>query len=411
VWERFCGPQPALRGTQPHWLAMGALALVGVLVLVLSRSESGKSFAQPCARALGDAPHALDMRGASVSFAAIGDWGLDAAPEHEDGPRDDWDALVNAGHAGALGRLASRRAIDWVVSVGDHFYQYGVRSSADARWRTSFSDLFGRPTLPLRWYAMLGNHDYKANLPPRARAAEGVLAQLEHTWSAGNAGAQWCLPSANYTLLARARDFDLALVVFDSQALVRKDPDDAAAYDDEGAPGVVPGAEAQLAWLEAELCGLRDAARARARPLWLLTAAHHFVVSAGSYIRAGVLQEQVMRERVLPLLHRCGVRVHLHGHDHVTQAIELREDAHEGAGGAGATTLQLGVGSAGKTNGDVRDASQATLDALYGPRRFALHLATKTPALALLRATAHELRVELLDQTDVAIFARVLRHG
>ncbi len=380
-----------------------------VLVAVLNWSDSGSIGAQPCARALGDAPRALDIRGASVSFAAIGDWGLDDAAEHDDGPRDDWDASANTGIAKALGRLASRRAIDWVVSVGDNFYQYGVRSAEDTRWRTSFSDKFGRPTLPLRWYAMLGNHDYKANLPPRARAAEGSLAQLEHTWSAGNVNAQWCLPSANYTLLARAQDFDLALVVFDSQALVRMDPDDAAAYDDGGAPGIVPETEAQLAWLEAELCGLRDAARTRARPLWLLSAAHHFVVSAGSYIRAGVQQEQVMRERVLPLLHRCGVRVHLHGHDHVTQAIELRDGAHEGDGGAG--TLQVGVGSTGKTNGDVRDASQGTLDALHGRKRFTLKLVTKTPALALLHATADELRVELRDQADVAIFARVLRHG
>src|ERR1700754_3247232 len=62
------------------------------------------------------------------SFLAFGDWGRDGAQHQR-------DVAVQMGKAAA--ELGSR----FVVSVGDNFYENGVKSVDDPQWKTSFEDI------------------------------------------------------------------------------------------------------------------------------------------------------------------------------------------------------------------------------------------------------------------------------
>jgi acid phosphatase len=50
--------------------------------------------------------------------------------------------------------------VDAVLSLGDNFYNYGVKSVSDPQWR-DFEKTFDRLKCP--FYAILGNHDYLGN--------------------------------------------------------------------------------------------------------------------------------------------------------------------------------------------------------------------------------------------------------
>ena len=86
----------------------------------------------------------------------------------------------------------NREKIQFVVSVGDNFYEDGVQSTTDPKWATSFGmralprlarrvdrqlslllplgqlpvtvNMYTGEALQKRWYQMLGNHDYQGNV-------------------------------------------------------------------------------------------------------------------------------------------------------------------------------------------------------------------------------------------------------
>ena len=48
----------------------------------------------------------------------------------------------------------------FIVNVGDNFYYYGVESTTDLRWNNTFESVFTLPSSMVKWYSVLGNHDY-----------------------------------------------------------------------------------------------------------------------------------------------------------------------------------------------------------------------------------------------------------
>ncbi len=51
----------------------------------------------------------------------------------------------------------------FVVAVGDNFYENGVASVEDKHWKQSFENVYTASSLQVPWYVILGNHDYHAN--------------------------------------------------------------------------------------------------------------------------------------------------------------------------------------------------------------------------------------------------------
>jgi tartrate-resistant acid phosphatase type 5 len=216
-----------------------------------------------------------------VSFLAIGDWGVDGEQDQ---------TAVARRMANAAKTLSPR----FTLAVGDNFYNDGVMSANDSRWRTSFEDIYFQRSLQVPWYAVLGNHDYNGN--PEA--------QVDY----GRKGKRWRMPARYYKVAGAEVGFEGADFFFlDTSPLI-------AAY------ALRPGSQqtinvlaqdgpAQLAWLDEQL-------GASTAP-WKIVVGHHTIRSGGS--AHGSTPDMIAR--VLPLLQKHGVRVYIGGHDHDMQHI------------------------------------------------------------------------------------------
>ena len=60
----------------------------------------------------------------------------------------------------AMGRCGEVSRPDFVVSVGDNFYEGGLNAADDPEFAQSFTDVYTHETLQVPWHAILGNHDY-----------------------------------------------------------------------------------------------------------------------------------------------------------------------------------------------------------------------------------------------------------
>jgi predicted MPP superfamily phosphohydrolase len=85
--------------------------------------------------------------------------------------------------ADALAQVRADWGLDLVLLLGDSFYPDGVRGVDDPRWRTHFEDVYDAGRLPLPFYAVAGNHDYK----------QRIEAQVAY----GYRSTRWRMPARN----------------------------------------------------------------------------------------------------------------------------------------------------------------------------------------------------------------------
>lgn len=83
-----------------------------------------------------------------VSFVSFGDWGDGSTRQR---------AVANA-----IGTYCWNWRCEFVVTLGDNFYQRGVEDVKDSLWKKRYRDVYGRLNLP--FYASLGNHDVMGNM-------------------------------------------------------------------------------------------------------------------------------------------------------------------------------------------------------------------------------------------------------
>jgi predicted phosphodiesterase len=125
----------------------------------------------------------LPDAGRIVRFIAVGDTGHGNAGQFAVGA--------------TMGQVCAAQGCDFVVLLGDNFYQSGVNSTMDPQWQTAFVQPYAPVNAP--FYAVLGNHDYGGNgagtdesLPPFQVAYSQVnpkwrMPALHYRWSAGPA--------------------------------------------------------------------------------------------------------------------------------------------------------------------------------------------------------------------------------
>jgi hypothetical protein len=214
-------------------------------------------------------PFAVPTAGRGVRVVAFGDFG-DGSPSQRATA-----AAIRAEHV--------RRPFDFGLTLGDNMYEEGAESPADPRWKTQWEELYG--PLGLRFYATLGNHDWKLADSPAAE----ILYSLK--------SASWNLPSPYYAF--RAGNVQFFAV----------DTNDVSA--------------AQLAWLDGEL--------SKSNAVWKLVYGHHPIYSAGQH---GDTVRLV--EALLPVL-RGRADLYFCGHDHDMQHLRPDGGVHffvAGSGGA-----------------------------------------------------------------------------
>lgn len=228
-----------------------------------------------------------------MSFLVVGDWG-------RDGGSHQLDVAVQ------MEKAAEAYGAKFTVSVGDNFYENGVLSTSDPKWKTSFEDVYTGDYLRSPWYVALGNHDYR-----------GVpQAQVDYT----RHSTRWRMPARYYKVAGvDIGSPNLDMFVIDSSPLV---------HEYAARPGMlgenIKGQDtgAQLAWLDRELA----ASTAKIK----LVFGHHTMFSGGS----GHGNTPEMIDRVLPILKKHGVLAYVNGHDHDLQHI-VREDLNVVCSGAG----------------------------------------------------------------------------
>jgi tartrate-resistant acid phosphatase type 5 len=211
-----------------------------------------------------------------VNFLVVGDWGRNG---------DGFQSMV------AKQMVVAARAMraNFVVSVGDNFYEEGVRTTHDAQFTTSFERVYADPALQVPWYVALGNHDYQGD--PQA--------QVDYT----QVSQRWHMPARYFSVVQRIDDSTtVELFLIDTTPFItqyRTEPKYARVAHADTRP--------QLRWL--------DSAMAASKAQWKIVFGHHPVYSASP--KHGNTPELI--RDLKPLLERYHAQVYIAGHDHNLQ--------------------------------------------------------------------------------------------
>jgi hypothetical protein len=219
-------------------------------------------------------------KGGELRSVVIGDFGYRGS---DSGQKD---------VAASIAALHKQQPFHMGITLGDNFYERGVRSVEDRAWRDIWESDYG--TLGIPFYASLGNHDYYGN----------EQAQVDYT----RMSKSWRMPYRYYTFAAGPVRFF-------------------ALDTDEGTSGFwhfgKRWSAEQANWLDSSLKRHNDAP-------WKIVYGHHPVYSDGEHGDTSRMVKQL-----LPILKTHHVDVYLAGHDHDLQYFEQDGIHFVIAGGGG----------------------------------------------------------------------------
>lgn len=278
--------------------------------------------------------HSAWAHGHELAFLVVGDWGH---------PRE----IANTRKVAAqMGIVADTLRADFIVSVGDNFYERGVGGTDDALWRQAFEDVYTAASLQCPWYAVLGNHDHHGN----------VDAEIAYE----KVSPRWRMPGRYYSHRERLSDGSAAdFFHLDTDPIARL----SWMYSWLAAGRQI---EEQLDWLERGL--------ATSDAPWKIVIGHHPIYSGGKHGNSDRLLG-----RVKPLLDRYGVQAYISGHDHDLQHI-VADDVHYLICGSGSTTRETG----------------STFGTRYSAARLGFMTARMTPG---------EMEIGFVDATGAVVYS------
>ena len=165
---------------------------------------------------------------------------------------------------------------DAAILLGDNFYESGVESVDDPRFRSDFEELFAATSFDFPFYVCLGNHDHYGNVDGQVKYTE-----RSHRWK---------MPRRYYQLQHQVGSVSIGLFVLDTVPIHE---------GDDTAPE-------QLDWLEQEL--------AASDATWKIVLGHHPAISGGKHEASAKIAEWLP-----PIFESRGVDLYLSGHDHDLQ--------------------------------------------------------------------------------------------
>jgi acid phosphatase len=222
---------------------------------------------------------AADAKAGGLNFIVFGDWG-------RNGEKDQRDVAVQMAVA------AQDLNAKFIISVGDNFYENGVKSVDDPQWQTSFEKVYAAPSLQIPWHVALGNHDYHGNCD----------AQIDYH----KISPRWNMPARYYS---RTETIDAG----NTAEFFFLDTTPMKAGDDLAVPLLhlhSQDTSKQLAWFEATL--------AASKAQWKIVIAHHPIYSGGDHGDTPYLIKHI-----LPLLEKYKVQAWFNGHDHDLQHLQV----------------------------------------------------------------------------------------
>ncbi|XP_073389588.1 purple acid phosphatase 8 isoform X2 [Physcomitrium patens] len=211
-----------------------------------------------------------------------------------------------------MGRVGHHLGIDFVISVGDNFYQAGLKGPHDAKFDNS-SEVYTARSLQTQWFAVLGNHDY---LGDTLLQIGDLLTQKDKRW--------FCQRSF------QLKDKFVEFFFIDTTPFVDKywSKEEHRKFDWRGIGGRQEYLDSQLETLNSKL--------ESSVATWKIVVGHHTISSLG---RHGDTHELV--RQVLPILEKHSVDLYINGHDHCLEHIKRQDSSvHFITSGAGSKSFQ-----------------------------------------------------------------------
>ena len=323
--------------TNAETIALANDHLSGLRARLAERDFSAAGL-NPTDRVEDPKPEPVKVATSPIRFALLGDFGtcergmVLQCPEGEKDPQNVVGRAMRRLHEAANGQ----QAFHFGLTLGDNFYEWGVKGVDDPRWKHDWEDRY--PPLGIMFHATLGNHDHYGG----RRSVEG---QIEYTEKNKN----WTM-TARYRPLAVGDGKVIQLFIIDSHKLFES-------------------GSTQLNWLARML----KVAQSSAPTAWRIVAGHHPVVSGGDH---GANKKDLgeYRSKLLPVLKEGGAHMYLSGHDHDMQLLKV-----EGL-------YQIVAGAAGKKK-SVKKIQESTF-------------CRKGYGFAVVEATNESLRVNFLSDQD-----------
>jgi 3',5'-cyclic AMP phosphodiesterase CpdA len=267
----------------------------------------------------------------ATEFLSIGDWG-------------DSGAHKIAGYMGDYNP-------EWILAIGDNFYDSGVSGVDDKQFKDKFEDTFTAKSLQCPWYVVAGNHDYYGG-------DKGIQGEISYSTKSD----RWNFPKFYYDKVVTTADATVHILGIDTWRInggdtyVNFDPFTnryslknktnieyryRIGADDMGKPKrdilirsfeqddpldpVVPKADQpQLDWIKSTL--------SESTADWKIILGH-FPVSSATTGEHGDTKSLI--KLLLPIMKEAGADLYFSGHDHILQHIQ-RDGINFFGSGAGA---------------------------------------------------------------------------
>lgn len=203
--------------------------------------------------------------------------------------------------ANQMAKTAVDIDVDFVVSVGDNFYPYGVQSTNDSLFESSFEDVYHHFDLQCDWYLGLGNHDYSGN----------IQAQLDYS----HVSRRWRMPSQYFEKIIELKGGKKMQIIFiDTNPFIKsyyeKD-------DEKGLNVKKQDTLAQKNWLLEKLNKKDENIK------WKIVVGHHPMYTGGKRLNS---QDTKDIEKFLsPIFNQYKVDAYLCGHEHDLQIIKSKK--------------------------------------------------------------------------------------
>lgn len=217
----------------------------------------------------------IASRDKPIRVLAFGDFGTGSAGQIKD--------------AATMVTYNQQHPFDFGLALGDNFYENGLTTPSDPRWQTEWEQLYG--PLGIKFYPVLGNHDYSERDSPAAELAYTAKSKT------------WVFPAAYYTFTAGAAQF----FAIDNIRLT----------------------DEELTWLDTELN--------KSTAKWKIVYGHYQIYDS-SYGDNNETQVNLIG-RLLPILEKNHVQIYLNGHSHNMQATQTASPVHFFTSGAGGRDL------------------------------------------------------------------------
>lgn len=235
----------------------------------------------------------------AVSFITFGDWG--------------YETVGQKAVAKAATQYCKKEPCELVLALGDNFYEFGVKSTDDPKWKHYYKDIYADLNLP--FYALIGNHDELGS----------VQAQIDYS----KIDSSWHMPAEDYSFTLPLNSETPIMEIF---------------VINNGDKKFQPE---EKAWLTKAL--------ARSHAPWKILAMHEPIISNGKH---GDNPAKI-NDALMPVI--CNkIDLILSGHDH--------SFSHLKGSWAGCTADQVIVGTGGRSIRpvDTKDPRVLSTGSFYG---------------------------------------------